>query len=129
MKLGLFFLGIILLGFCFEFVEHLDNKLGTIDLFYLRDVKWNPSSYVYFTGESLAYIAMGLMIRKLTTYKHIALAFVVVESIDLIDFYITKNDLWFTFYGWPITYNVIKVFVFTLFFCYELIRNTSTGKA
>lgn len=129
MKLGLFFLGIILLGFCFEFVEHLDSKLGTIDLFYLRDVKWNPSSYVYFTGESIAYIAMGLMIRKLTPYKHIALAFVVVESIDLIDFYVTKNDLWFEFRGYPITYNVIKVFIFTLLLGYDFIRNTSTSKA
>lgn len=126
MKLGLLFLGIIFLGFCFEFIEHMDNKWGKIDLFYLTDAQWNPSSYVYFTGESLAYIALALIIRNLTPYKHIALAFIIVESIDLIDFYVTKNGAWFVFYGWPITYNIIKLVIFVLFLTYEFVCNKFT---
>lgn len=123
MKLGLLFLFIIVLGFCFELVEHLDKEWGKIDLFVLKDEQWNPSSYVYFAGESIAYIALALMIYKLTPHKHIALAFVIIESVDLIDFFITKNGPWFEFQGWPITYNIIKLVIFTVFLTYEFTIN------
>jgi hypothetical protein len=126
-KLGLFFLGIILLGLAFEFVEHNDKEWGTIDLFLLEEAKWNPSSYVYFAGESLAYIFLALIIRKLTPFRHVALAYIVIESIDLIDFFVTKNGPWFDFYGWPITYNIIKVMVFVIFLTYEYARNLITS--
>jgi hypothetical protein len=122
MKLGLFFLGIISLGFCFEIAEHFDKIWGKVDLFLLTDAQWNPSSYVYFTGESLAYIALALVIRQFSPYKHIALAFVIIESIDLIDFYMTKSGPWFEFHGWPVTYNLIKLTIFVLFLIYEFIH-------
>lgn len=126
MRLGLFFLGIITLGFCFELAEHFDSQWGKVDLFLLKDEQWNPSSYVYFVGESVAYIGLALMIRKLTPYKHIALAFVIIESVDLIDFFVTKNGPWFEFHGWPVTYNVVKLSIFVLFLTYEFISTQFT---
>lgn len=101
----------------------MDSEWGKVDLFLLSDAQWNPSSYVYFTAESLAYIALALQIRKITPYKHITLAFVVVESIDLIDFYATKNGPWFEYHHWPVTYNLIKLVIFALFLIYEFSVN------
>lgn len=129
MKLGVFFFGIILIGLAFEFVEQMDDKWGRIDLFIIEDEQWNPSSYVYFIGESIAYIALALVIRHYTKHKHVATSFIVVESIDLMDFFLTKNGVWFTYHHWPITYNIIKVVIFVFLMLtmavYELSRDTS----
>lgn len=131
MRLGLFFFGIILMGLCFEFVEQMDDKWGKIDLFILADARWNPSSYVYFTCESIAYIALAFGIKWYTKYKSVATSFIIVESIDLFDFFLTKNDVWFKYYDWPITYNIIKVVIFVFLMLtmavYDLSRDTSSN--
>jgi hypothetical protein len=119
------------MGLCFEFVEQMDYKWGKIDLFILKDEQWNPSSYVYFACESIAYIALAFVIRHYTKYKHVATSFIIVEAIDLMDFFLTKNGIWFTYQEWPITYNIIKVVIFVFLMLtmavYELSRDTSTS--
>lgn len=132
MKFGLFFFAIILLGLIFEIcVGTLDKQFGRVDLFLMSNRIIYPSSYVYYSGETLIYIAFALMIRHFSINKHYATAFIIVESIDFIDFWITNNSLWFEFQGWPITFNIIKVVVFVLFLLtmavYELSRDTSTS--
>jgi hypothetical protein len=126
LKIAFFFLGILLLGLSFEFAEQMDAKWGKIDLFYLRDEQWNPSSYVYFAGESLAYIALASFamhlvskIPTLSPYRHFVLIFIVLESIDLVDFFFSKSGLWFEYRGYPITYNIVKVLIFILVIIYE----------
>lgn len=132
MKYGFFFFVIILVGLAFEIVAGtLDNRHGRIDLFFLSDRVIYPSSYVYYTGEALTYIAIAVVIRHFSINKHYATAFIIVESIDLIDFWITDNSLWFEFSGWPITFNIIKVVIFVLFLLtmavYELSRDVAAS--
>jgi len=122
MKFGLIFFCFLLLGLVFEFVEEwADKKWGEVDLFFIIDAKINPSSYAYYTNETLERIFLALFIRHLMSvidnikcFKEYATAFIILESIDLIDFWMTGNTLWFLYHEVPITFNVIKVAIFMI---------------
>lgn len=134
MRWGLLFLALLIFGLLFEFSELLlDERWGKVDLFFRLNHQMYPSSYIYYAGETLTYIFLGLVVRHLMSliertkpYKHFATAFVILETIDFIDFWVTGNSLWFEYREYPITYNVVKVFIFTVLFGHELIhRDTS----
>ena len=54
------------------------------------------------------------LIHGLDHAKQYVLLFIILESIDLIDFWVTNNDLWFLYREVPITFNVIKVAIFMI---------------
>ena len=69
-------------------------------------------------------LALGIkylmsLISFLKPYQHYAMAFAVLESIDLVDFWLNGNTLWFEYKGYPITFNVIKFLVFILVIIYD----------
>jgi hypothetical protein len=126
MRYGLFFFGVVFLGIGFEFAQLYDERWGRIDLFLNSDRSIYPSSYVYYsvghlTDILLASLVMYLMtkIPSIAQFKHYALLFVVLEAVDLLDFWLTNNDLWFEFTGYPVTFNVLKVLVFILVIIYD----------
>lgn len=131
MKWGFLFLGLLILGLTFELVEGwADKKWGEVDLFWCINAKMNPSSYVYYNNETLERIILALFIRYLMSlnevlkpFRHFATAFAILETIDLIDFWITGNTLWFLFHGWPVTFNIIKLAIFVILLTYEFISN------
>jgi hypothetical protein len=113
-------------GLGYELMLPYDDRWGRVDLFLHSDRAIYPSSYFYYSGETILYILLAVLIMRLmakipaiSEFKHFALVFIVLEFGDLLDFWITDNDLWFEFRGWPITYNVIKVLVFILVLIYE----------
>lgn len=130
MKWGFLFLGLILLGLLFELAEGwADKKYKEVDLFWGINARMNPSSYVYYNNETLERIILALFIRYLMSFvtfirpfRYFATAFAILEAIDLIDFWITGNTLWFEYYGWPVTYNIIKFLVFTLLMIYGICK-------
>lgn len=127
MRWGFFFFVLLFLGITFEIAEGwADKKWGEVDLFLLIDAKMSPSSYVYYNNETLERILLALFIRYLMSmidflkpYRHYAMAFAVLEGIDLIDFWLNGNTLWFEYQGYPITFNVIKFLVFILVIIYD----------
>lgn len=134
MKWGFFFFGVILFGLMYEFSELWLDERGKVDLFLRSDRQIYPSSYIYYSAETLSYIFLALAVRRLMysiesldQYKHFATSFSILEGIDFIDFWITGNSLWFEFRGYPITYNVIKVFIFTVLLGHELIRRDTSA--
>jgi len=113
---GLFVFGVILLGLGYELMYSYDDQFNRVDLFLLSDRKIYPSSYFYYSAESITYIGFAVMLFRsiIPQAKQYVLLFIILESIDLIDFWITNNDMWFQYRAWPITFNVIKVAIFMI---------------
>jgi hypothetical protein len=129
MRWGLFFLGLLLLGLVYEISELYLDQWGKVDLFLCHDREMYPSSYIYYSNENIGRIILALGVRKLMLlvdflkpFSYFATAFVILESIDLVDFWLTRNSLWFEFRGYPITFNVLKIFIFTVLFGHEFIH-------
>jgi hypothetical protein len=133
-KIPVILIGLILLGVVFEAFDVLD--LSKIDLFLLYNREMNPSSYVYYSDEHITYISLSCIIYwllgKIPSLQHIkplVFAFIIIEAMDFVDFWLTDNTAWFYFHGWPITFNIIKVFVFMLVLTYERYRTiAASGK-
>lgn len=134
MRYGFFFFGLVLFGLGYELMLPYDDQFGRVDLFLNSDRAIYPSSYFYYSGETILYILLAVLImwlmskiQAISEYKHYALVFIVLELGDLIDFWITNNEFWFEFRGHPITYNVIKVLVFILVLLYEYVLDILTS--
>lgn len=118
MKYGVYFLSILIIGLFFEMAEPIEEAFypGKVDLFLFRDIQMHFSSYIYYTCEHLGYILLSLMIfKEVSQAKVYAFLFIILESADIFDFWTTANGVWFIYEGWPVTFNIIKVFIFALF--------------
>lgn len=127
MKLGFALFGLIILGLLFEVSEAYEKRWfppdGTGIFFISLNYPMHFSSIVYYVIETITYIFMGVIIWFRPAVNHFIKAFVVVEFLDLVDFLFTGNTMWFRFHAAPITFNVIKVFIFGSVLAYEFIRN------
>lgn len=106
----------MLLGIVFLIVPDYPPK----DFFPFSDMKVTPEWYVYYLLESLIIVIFaGYLVSESTEHKTITIVFLILQIGELIDFVLTYNMTWFTAYGYPATYNVVKFFVFILVITYE----------
>lgn len=114
LRYGFYFLCIILIGLFFEMAEPLDKDYPE-DWFLLSDKKLYLSDYVYYTSEHIIYFLLALVIiKEIPSARLFAIAFCILEVLDCADLWITANGPWFFVGELPITFNVIKVTIFTL---------------
>lgn len=123
MRLGFYFLSILLLGLFFELVHPIEKAYlpGPRNFFLLASNTMHLRSFVYYLGEHLTYILLGLIIFfEVPFAKLYAGTFIILEIIDAFDFWVTANGNWCIIQGWPITFNVIKFLVFVLVITFHM---------
>jgi hypothetical protein len=87
------------------------------------------SSFVYYIQEHLIYLFLILLVYFEIQYgRFLVGVYAWLEFLDLLDFWITANGDWILINGYPVTFNVIKVFLFTLAIGYEYSRTPATSK-
>jgi hypothetical protein len=119
----LFIFSVMVLGVVFLIVP----DAPPYDFFLLVDKKVTPEWYVYYLIESLIIIIFALYMRlESSEHKLYTTLFLALQIIELIDFILTYNMVWFYYKELPITFNVIKVLVFGSLLAYECIRNFFT---
>jgi hypothetical protein len=119
----LFIFSVMVLGIVFLIIP----DAPPYDFFLLSDKKVTPEWYVYYLVESLIIIIFALYMRlESNEYKIYTTLFLALQIIELIDFILTYNMVWFYYKKLPITFNVIKVLVFGSLLAYECIRNFFT---
>lgn len=122
MRQAFIFLVIVLIGVSFEVSAYFEKFWpGYYRFFLTNDYEMLVRSYVYYIAEHVTIIILATWVYR-ATLNRVALIYVVVEWGDLGDFIVTGNTVWFHSGELPVTYNVIKVLIFVLVICHELIN-------
>lgn len=122
MRFGLYFLCILFISLLFEIALPIQKIYfpDEVSLFVFSDHVMYFRSYVYYTCEHLTYFLLALIVAKeIPKAKVYATLFCVLEIGDAIDFWLTANGDWWTFHGYPTTFNVLKFLVFILVIIYD----------
>lgn len=91
------------------------------DLFLFSNSTTNIPNYFYYICEHLALIALAYIIAsEATEYQQAIKIFFWLLVIDLIDFLLTYNGVWFTIQHFPITFNLVKIAIFGMVILKEL---------
>lgn len=97
---------------------------GPREYFLLSDQTMHFRSIVYYLVEHLSYILLSAIaffeVRESRLYSG---AFMILEFCDAVDFMITGNGDWAVINTWPVTFNVIKIALFTLVVLYDPARS------
>lgn len=118
MKNAWFFLVILIAGILFEVSQPIENKFfpEKQNWFILYNYPMALSSHVYYIIEHFITISSGVFIAKnVDRVRKYAIFYTVLEGVDLLDYFLTGNTMWFEIWGWPITYNAVKISLFVLF--------------
>jgi hypothetical protein len=107
-KLRLLFLTLVL-GLVFYIVPNTQPR----DFFPFYDIVMGLKTYVYLALEKFILIVMGYIIASESTkYREALWVFFWLLVIDLIDYFLTYNTAWFKVDWFPVSMNMVKVFVF-----------------
>lgn len=126
MRFGIYFLCILILGLFFEMAWPLQQAFfpGERHFFLLSDQTMQFRSIVYYLVEHFSYILLALIVYKeVPASKKYSGAFIILEFCDALDFMVTANVDWIVINTYPVTFNVIKVTLFTLLVLYAPARN------
>lgn len=113
---------VIILGVVFLIVP----DAPPYNFFPYSDMKVTPEWYIYYLLESVIIIIFAIHLRlESDEYKLYTTTFLILQIIELVDFVLTYNMTWFFIKEAPITFNVIKVFIFGSLLAYEILRYVS----
>lgn len=132
MRIGLYLLCLLIFGLMFEIAQPIEDAFfpERQSFFLLSDHQMYFSSFIYYIQEHLINIFLILIIYFEINYgRFLVGVYAWLEFLDGLDFWVSANGDWFYIKGYPITFNIIKVFVFTLAIGYEYYRSTVAGKA
>lgn len=134
MRHAWFFFSILMIGLLFEISKPIQHNFfpNRLNWFSFYDYPMYLSSLVYYLSEHLIAILFGAYIAymfyrilkgraavsELRNAIPFAIIYTVLEGLDAVDFVFTGNTEWFQIWGWPITFNAIKVFIFILSMSY-----------
>jgi hypothetical protein len=108
--------GTLVLGSLFMF-HRPEGEIG----FMFSDVVLHADTYVYFVMEHIIKILLVLVIWELDKANRVAIStLLALEFMDLVDFVLTYNSVWFKF----ISMNTIAPIIFGLAIVYERKRRT-----
>lgn len=131
MRFGFYFLCILILGLFFEMAGPIQQAFlpGERHFFLFSDQTMQFRSIVYYLVEHLSYMLLALIVYKeVPASKLYSGAFIILEFCDAVDFMVTANGDWVVINTWPVTFNVIKVTVFTLVILYVPARSYIASK-
>lgn len=93
------------------------------DFFPFSDSKVTAEWYVFYLCEHLILIVFAFFIfMESDQYKFALGLFLLIQVMDTADFMLTYSDPWFYLNDTPITFNIVKVLIFTCVLAYESIR-------
>lgn len=112
--MGKYLLLLLTLFFGVTFLVIPDN-FTPYSFFPFSAQKLTFQTYLYFGFEHLTLIALAYIIaREETKFKHIAWAYLIVQSAHLIDYLLTYNSIWFFIGSFPVSINTVGFGVFTV---------------
>lgn len=83
-------------------------------------------TYVYMICEYfVAMIFTWIIAAESKEHRKALQVFFWLVVVDLFDYLLTYNSIWFRLYGFPVSMNIIKVFIFFLVISREWIRTQS----
>lgn len=130
MRFGIYFGCILILGLLFEMAGPFEARFlpGPREYFILSDQTMHFRSIVYYLVEHFSYILLALVVYKeVPASKLYSMAFIILEFCDAVDFMVTANGDWAVINTWPVTFNVIKIALFTLVVLYDPARSYITS--
>lgn len=110
-----FLLGLIMvMGLIWEIVPQPDANAKTYDWFLFYDYAIAPQWYAYFTMQHLVVIVLSLIILDIvkTLYSVPVKWFILLQTGQLVDFWLTYNTTWFHIGVLPVTMNLTQIFIF-----------------
>jgi hypothetical protein len=129
-KLLLLFLALIF-GTVFNVLPNWDGvTFMTPDPFYFydfgKDYGIAYQTYIYMICEYfVAMIFTWIIAAEAKEYKGAIQIFFWLVVVDLLDYLLTYNSIWFRVYSFPISMNILKVFIFGLVISREWIKTQS----
>jgi|LakMenEpi03Aug12_release.lakeMendotaPanAssembly.Ray.scaffolds.fasta_scaffold567722_1 hypothetical protein len=78
------------------------------------DLELTKQTWIYYFCEHLATVLLSFCLYRVTRYE-IAKVFVLIQVIDIIDYVITYNSVWFHFGSVEFSCNTFKMIVLSLF--------------
>jgi hypothetical protein len=95
---------------------HLEGE-PRYDLFPYSDHKITLENYVYYIFEHLFLMLILFMwFCECSDYsKDYVRAFLILQSVDFIDYLLSYNAEYFTLYNYPVSYNTIMIFTYMIY--------------
>lgn len=98
------------------------------DYFLFSDMKLHFATYIYFICERLVLVVLAYVVAsEATKYREAIWIFFFLLCVDVVDFLLTYNSVWFYVRSFPVSMNTTKSIVFGLVIIREL-WNRSTGR-
>lgn len=95
-----------------------------IDLFLFSDNTMQFKSYIYYGSEHFLLILLAHIIHvEAKEFRLFCRCFFWYQVLDLTDWILTNNNVWFKIDGWPVSMNVVSAFVMGLILLYEWIQH------
>lgn len=86
--------------------------------FPFSDQTLTVETYLYFLFEHLTVLILAIVIFSMATqYQYAYKIFVIIQVIDTVDYVLTYGEPWNFL---PVSWNVIKVFIFSSIVAYEI---------
>lgn len=114
---------LLYLTFVVSMVFLLPIETNTYDWFPFADMKLTIQTYLYFIFERVGLIILAYIIASESKeYRGAIWCFFILIVVDLVDYLMTYNSVWFHLSGFPVSMNVVKCVGFGLVILYEWIR-------
>lgn len=85
-----------------------------LDMFPFSSTQLPFKTWLYFFLEHTGIIMLCyILAMEATTYRYATKVFFYLQVADLIDYVMTYNTQWFTFFGIPITFNILSAICFS----------------
>lgn len=111
----------LLIGVVFLLLPEIGSQ---IDFFLFSDVKLTGTQYIYFLCEKAVLIVLAFIIaNEATEYRQAIWCFFWLFVLDLVDYLLCYNQVWFFYKSIPISMNVFKSVVFGIVILQEWIRS------
>lgn len=81
----------------------------------LCDVELYPDTYLYFLFVHLGFLLLAVFIFfNGQEFKNALLIFVLIHTVDVVDYLVMYGQTWFYYSSYPISWNMLRVVVFSL---------------
>lgn len=95
-------------------------------MFLLNEKTITKQNYYYYLYEHVGAIIPAVIFYFDNKRFRIAfLCYIFAEVGDMIDFACTYNEQWWSYHGIPVTYNIVKILIFSMGFVMAVINDAN----
>jgi hypothetical protein len=103
-------------------------KTEPIDWFLFSDIKVTLQTHVYFICERLVLVIMAwIIVNESKEYRGALWIFFALIVMDVVDYIVGYNSVWFRFHGFPVSMNTVSAVVFAFVILKEWKRRLSSN--